>query len=113
MYWYAIVTSPHQGIPPMNICTPDDTCHWTAVNTAVTGFSTFSAILSLNCQLLYTFRSHTRLSQVCPAEFIGFIESQNPLHIKGEPICSHDELMANFFAQVSDGAGRHAFGRIN
>ncbi|CAM9963707.1 unnamed protein product, partial [Ectocarpus sp. 4 AP-2014] len=38
--------------------------------------------------------------QICPAEFIGFIESQNPLHIKGEPICSHDELMANFFAQV-------------
>ncbi|CAM9897467.1 unnamed protein product, partial [Hapterophycus canaliculatus] len=37
--------------------------------------------------------------QICPAEFIGFIESQNPLHIKGEPICSHDELMANFFAQ--------------
>ncbi|CAN0421423.1 unnamed protein product, partial [Scytosiphon promiscuus] len=37
--------------------------------------------------------------QICPAECIGFIESQNPLHIKGEPICSHDELMANFFAQ--------------
>ncbi|CAN0207401.1 unnamed protein product [Pylaiella littoralis] len=37
--------------------------------------------------------------RICPAEFIGFIESQNPLHIKGEPICSHDELMANFFAQ--------------
>lgn len=38
--------------------------------------------------------------QICPAEFIGFIESQHPLHVEGEPICSHDELMANFFAQV-------------
>ncbi|CAM9186835.1 unnamed protein product, partial [Sphacelaria rigidula] len=37
--------------------------------------------------------------QICPAEFIGFIESQHPLHVEGEPICSHDELMANFFAQ--------------
>lgn len=41
-------------------------------------------------------------TQICPAEFIGFIESQHPLHVEGEPICSHDELMANFFAQVGD-----------
>lgn len=51
--------------------------------------------------------------QVCPAEFIGFIESQNPLHIKGEPICSHDELMANFFAQVRWEQRRTLIGRNN
>lgn len=39
-------------------------------------------------------------TKICPAEFIGFIESQHHLHVEGEPICSHDELMANFFAQV-------------
>ncbi|CAM9324653.1 unnamed protein product [Chrysoparadoxa australica] len=37
--------------------------------------------------------------QTSPAEFIGFIESQHHLHVEGEPISSHDELMANFFAQ--------------
>eukprot|EP00752_Nemacystus_decipiens_P008193 g7329.t1 len=47
----------------------------------------------------HSFFQLLHMGQVCPAEFIGFIESQNPLHIKGEPICSHDELMANFFAQ--------------
>lgn len=37
--------------------------------------------------------------RVVPCEFIGFVESQNPVHLKGEPVSSHDELMANFFAQ--------------
>ena len=40
-----------------------------------------------------------RKTQVCPAEFIGFIESQHHLHVEGEVVASHDELMANFFAQ--------------
>eukprot|EP00927_Polykrikos_kofoidii_P047507 TRINITY_DN416_c0_g1_i1.p1 TRINITY_DN416_c0_g1~~TRINITY_DN416_c0_g1_i1.p1 ORF type:complete len:549 (-),score=104.04 TRINITY_DN416_c0_g1_i1:249-1895(-) len=34
-----------------------------------------------------------------PSEFIGFQSSQNPVHLKGEPVSNHDELMSNFFAQ--------------
>jgi len=34
-----------------------------------------------------------------PAEFIGFSASQNPVHLPGEPVSNHDELMSNFFAQ--------------
>jgi len=34
-----------------------------------------------------------------PAEFIGFAKSQNPVHLEGEPVSGHDELMSNFFAQ--------------
>merc|ERR1719343_990696 len=34
-----------------------------------------------------------------PAEFIGFAKSQNPVHLNGEPVSNHDELMSNFFAQ--------------
>eukprot|EP01071_Lankesteria_metandrocarpae_P011218 Lankesteria_metandrocarpae@DN5423_c0_g2_i1.p1 len=37
--------------------------------------------------------------QVVPAEFIGFLKSQNELHLPGEKLSSHDELMSNFFAQ--------------
>lgn len=34
-----------------------------------------------------------------PAEFIGFTRSQTPVHLPGEPVTNHQELMSNFFAQ--------------
>merc|ERR1711957_241464 len=34
-----------------------------------------------------------------PSEFIGFAKSQNPVHLDGEVVSNHDELMSNFFAQ--------------
>eukprot|EP00928_Gymnodinium_smaydae_P095034 TRINITY_DN80_c0_g1_i3.p1 TRINITY_DN80_c0_g1~~TRINITY_DN80_c0_g1_i3.p1 ORF type:complete len:580 (+),score=166.02 TRINITY_DN80_c0_g1_i3:99-1742(+) len=37
--------------------------------------------------------------RVVPAEFIAFSESQNPVHLEGETVSNHDELMSNFFAQ--------------
>ncbi|GLD96492.1 hypothetical protein PINS_up005175 [Pythium insidiosum] len=37
--------------------------------------------------------------RVVPCDFIGFCESQNPVHLAGEPVSNHDELMSNFFAQ--------------
>jgi glucose-6-phosphate isomerase len=40
------------------------------------------------------------MGQVVPCDFIGFMESQNPVCEEGEPVSNHDELMANFFAQV-------------
>merc|ERR1712183_97652 len=37
--------------------------------------------------------------RVVPAEFIGFRSSQSQIHVDGEPVSNHDELMSNFFAQ--------------
>lgn len=37
--------------------------------------------------------------RIVPAEFIGFCRSPQPVHLEGEVVSSHDELMANFFAQ--------------
>lgn len=37
--------------------------------------------------------------RVIPAEFIGVCRSQNPVHLEGEVVSNHDELMSNFFAQ--------------
>jgi len=37
--------------------------------------------------------------RVVPADFIGFMESQQPTVLVGEPVSNHDELMSNFFAQ--------------
>ena len=37
--------------------------------------------------------------RVIPADFLGFVRSQQPRHVKGDPVTNHDELMANFFAQ--------------
>jgi len=34
-----------------------------------------------------------------PSEFIGFTKSQHPVHITGEAVSNHDELMSNFFSQ--------------
>jgi glucose-6-phosphate isomerase len=37
--------------------------------------------------------------RVIPADFLGFVRSQQPRHLDGDPVTNHDELMANFFAQ--------------
>lgn len=37
--------------------------------------------------------------RVVPADFVGFRRSQRPMHVEGDPVSNHDELMANFFAQ--------------
>ena len=37
--------------------------------------------------------------RVVPADFIGFIESQQPVDFPDEAVSNHDELMSNFFAQ--------------
>jgi glucose-6-phosphate isomerase len=37
--------------------------------------------------------------RVVPADFIGFRRSQQPMQVEGQALASHDELMANFFAQ--------------
>jgi glucose-6-phosphate isomerase len=37
--------------------------------------------------------------RVVPADFIGFMESQQPEDVPGEAISNHDELMSHFFAQ--------------
>jgi glucose-6-phosphate isomerase len=37
--------------------------------------------------------------RVVPAEFIGFCRSPQPVHLDGESVSNHDELMSNFFAQ--------------
>lgn len=37
--------------------------------------------------------------RVVPADFIGLMESQQPVEIPGEAVSNHDELMSHFFAQ--------------
>ena len=37
--------------------------------------------------------------RVIPSEFIGFCKSPQPIHLPGEVVSNHDELMSNFFAQ--------------
>ncbi|MFG0317649.1 MAG: glucose-6-phosphate isomerase, partial [Planctomycetota bacterium JB042] len=37
--------------------------------------------------------------RVVPADFVGFVRSQRPIRVPGEPVANHDELMSNFFAQ--------------
>lgn len=37
--------------------------------------------------------------RIVPAEFIGFVKSQNEIRGEGESVSNHDELMSNFFAQ--------------
>eukprot|EP00262_Sarcandra_glabra_P014368 TRINITY_DN4200_c0_g1_i2.p1 TRINITY_DN4200_c0_g1~~TRINITY_DN4200_c0_g1_i2.p1 ORF type:complete len:550 (-),score=99.79 TRINITY_DN4200_c0_g1_i2:288-1937(-) len=37
--------------------------------------------------------------RVVPCDFIGVVESQQPVYLKGEMVSNHDELMSNFFAQ--------------
>jgi len=47
----------------------------------------------------HSFFQLLHMGQTVPCEFIGFLQSQHDLCIDGEPLSSHDELMANFFAQ--------------
>jgi len=47
----------------------------------------------------HSFFQLLHMGQVVPCDFIGFMESQNPVCEEGEPVSNHDELMANFFAQ--------------
>jgi glucose-6-phosphate isomerase len=37
--------------------------------------------------------------RVVPCDFVGFCESQQPIHLPNEAVSNHDELMSNFFAQ--------------
>lgn len=37
--------------------------------------------------------------QTIPVDFLGFVQSQHDLLMDNEKLSSHDELMANFFAQ--------------
>ncbi len=37
--------------------------------------------------------------RIIPVDFIGFRQSQQPVHMPGESVSHHDELMTNFFAQ--------------
>eukprot|EP00557_Chaetoceros_sp_GSL56_P000753 CAMPEP_0176498210 /NCGR_PEP_ID=MMETSP0200_2-20121128/12187_1 /TAXON_ID=947934 /ORGANISM="Chaetoceros sp., Strain GSL56" /LENGTH=748 /DNA_ID=CAMNT_0017896377 /DNA_START=306 /DNA_END=2553 /DNA_ORIENTATION=+ len=47
----------------------------------------------------HSFFQLLHMGQIVPCEFIGFLQSQHDLCIDGELLSSHDELMANFFAQ--------------
>ena len=45
--------------------------------------------------------------RVTPCEFIGLVKSQQSVFLTGEIVSNHDELMCNFFAQVSRDANLH------
>ena len=47
----------------------------------------------------HSFYQLLHMGQVVPCDFIGFIQSQHDFCVEGESLSSHDELMANFFAQ--------------
>ena len=47
----------------------------------------------------HSFYQLLHMGQTVAADFIGFVDSQHDLCIDDEQISSHDELMANFFAQ--------------
>lgn len=47
----------------------------------------------------HSFYQLLHMGQVVPADFIGFAESQHDFCLENEELSSHDELMANFFAQ--------------
>lgn len=47
----------------------------------------------------HSFYQLLHMGQTVAADFIGFVDSQHDLCIDQEQISSHDELMANFFAQ--------------
>jgi len=47
----------------------------------------------------HSFFQLLHMGQAVPCDFIGFVTSQHDLCIDGEKLSSHDELMANFFAQ--------------
>ena len=47
----------------------------------------------------HSFFQLLHMGQTVPCDFIGFVRSQHDLLIDGESLSSHDELMANYFAQ--------------
>ena len=47
----------------------------------------------------HSFYQLVHQGRVIPADFIGFVTSQQPKKATGYPVSNHDELMANFFAQ--------------
>ena len=47
----------------------------------------------------HSFYQLVHQGRVVPADFIGFLRSQQPIGLPGEPVSNHDELMSNFFAQ--------------
>lgn len=47
----------------------------------------------------HSFYQLLHMGQTVPCDFIGFVQSQHDLCLDGEELSSHDELMANFFAQ--------------
>ncbi len=47
----------------------------------------------------HSFYQLLHMGQTVPCDFIGFVSSQHDLCLDGESLSSHDELMANFFAQ--------------
>ncbi|MHC5068493.1 MAG: glucose-6-phosphate isomerase, partial [Planctomycetota bacterium] len=47
----------------------------------------------------HSFYQLVHQGRVVPADFIGFITSQQPRKVAGAEVVNHDELMSNFFAQ--------------
>ncbi|KAL7561200.1 hypothetical protein ACA910_004126 [Epithemia clementina (nom. ined.)] len=47
----------------------------------------------------HSFYQLLHMGQTVPCDFIGFVQSQHDFCVEGEDLSSHDELMANFFAQ--------------
>ena len=47
----------------------------------------------------HSFFQLLHMGQTAPCDFIGFCQSQHDLCLDNETLSSHDELMANFFAQ--------------
>ena len=47
----------------------------------------------------HSFYQLVHQGRVIPAEFIGFCVSPSAVHLEGEVVSNHDELMSNFFAQ--------------
>ena len=47
----------------------------------------------------HSFYQLVHQGRTIPAEFIGYCKSPSPIHLAGEAVSSHDELMCNFFAQ--------------
>ncbi|EEC43144.1 isomerase glucose-6-phosphate isomerase [Phaeodactylum tricornutum CCAP 1055/1] len=47
----------------------------------------------------HSFYQLLHMGQTVPCDFIGFVQSQHDFCLDGENLSSHDELMANFFAQ--------------
>lgn len=55
----------------------------------------------LSCPSLRFVAQLFHQGRVVPVDFIGFVKSQRDVEMKGETVSNHDELMCNFFAQVS------------